>query len=287
MRIIVPIKQVPETNAVKMDEATGTMIREGVEAIINPLDLYAIEIAIQLREASPPGGTEVVAISMGPPKAAVALKEAIAMGIDSAVLISDRAFAGSDTWATSYVLAAAIRRLGSTGFPSSAEPQPAQPGKAAPPDLILCGERATDGDTGQVGPGIASFLDLPVVSYVGKIEKVEGGKARVHRLVEDGHEVLEVDLPAVFTVVKEVASPRLPTLSGKLKAKKAQVPTWGPKELDVEAGKLGLEGSPTRVVKIFRPKVARQCQKVLALDEKAIAAAVDQLVEFLRKKELV
>jgi len=285
MRIIVPIKQVPETNAVKMDEATGTMIREGVEAIINPLDLYAIEIAIQLREAAPPGSTEVVALSMGPPKAASALKEAIAMGIDSAVLVSDKAFAGSDTWATSYVLAAAIRRIGSTGF------QPVQTGgtgwKPVPPDLIICGERATDGDTGQVGPGIASFLNLPVVSYVGKIESVQGGKARVHRLVEDGHEVLEVDLPAVLTVVKEIASPRLPTLGGKLKAKKAAIPTWGPKDLDVEADKLGLEGSPTRVVKIFRPKVARECRKVLALDERSAAKAVGELVAFLRSKELI
>ena len=291
MRIIVPIKQVPETNAVKMDEATGTMIREGVEAIINPLDLYAIEIAIQLREAAPPGSTEVVAVSMGPPKAATALKEAIAMGIDSAVLVSDRAFAGSDTWATSYVLAAAIRKLGGTGFPACAETEPtkatAQPGKAVPPDLIICGERATDGDTGQVGPGIASFLDLPVVSYVGKIESLAGGKARVHRLVEDGHEVLEVDLPAVLTVIKEIASPRLPTLGGKLKAKKTQVPVWGPKDLDVETGKLGLEGSPTRVVKIFRPKVARECRKVMALDERSAAKAVEELVKFLKHKQLV
>jgi electron transfer flavoprotein beta subunit len=309
MRIIVPIKQVPETNAVKMDEATGTMIREGVEAIINPLDLYAIEIAIQIREGRPPGSTEVIALSMGPPKAASALKEAIAMGIDSAVLVSDKAFAGSDTWATSYVLAAAIRKLGSTGVggtgfqpvpvvSAGTAPQPVPAGstgpwgpkagwKPVPPDLILCGERATDGDTGQVGPGIASFLDLPVVSYVGKIESVEGGKVRVHRLVEDGHEVLECDLPAVLTVIKEVASPRLPTLSGKLKAKKAQIPLWGPKDLEVEMSSLGLEGSPTRVVKIFRPKVARQCRKMLALDERAVAKAVDELVEFLRKKELV
>jgi electron transfer flavoprotein beta subunit len=277
MRIIVPIKQVPETNAVKMDEATGTMIREGVEAIINPLDLYAIEAAIQLREAAPAGAVEIVAVSMGPPKAAVALKEAIAMGIDSAVLVSDKAFAGSDTWATSYVLAAAIRKISGAGR------DPAQP----PDDLVICGERATDGDTGQVGPGIASFLDMPVVSYVSRIESARGGKARVRRLVEDGHETLDVDLPAVFTVVKEVASPRLPTLSGKLKAKKADVPTWGPGDLGLDASKLGLEGSPTRVVKIFRPKVARQCHKALALDERAVASAVKQLIEFLKKKELV
>ena len=311
MRIIVPIKQVPETNAVKMDEATGTMIREGVEAIINPLDLYAIEIAIQLRESRPEGSTEVIAVSMGPPKAISALKEAIAMGIDSAVLISDRAFAGSDTWATSYVLAAAIRAIGSIGVspvpgsigvspvpgsigvsPVPSDEAKTQAGSATGgtpvlPDLVLCGERATDGDTGQVGPGIASFLGMPVLTYIGKIEKVSDGTARVHRLVEDGYEVLETELPAVLTVVKEIADPRLPTLRGKQKAKKADIPTWGPKDLDVKAESLGLEGSPTRVVKIFRPKIARQCEKVIAADEQAIHKAVDRVVEFLQKKDLL
>ncbi len=265
MRIIVPIKQVPETNAVKMDEQTGTMIREGVEAIINPLDLYAIEIAIQLREAH---GGEITALSMGPPKAVTALKEAIAMGIDTAVLISDKAFAGSDTWATSYVLAEAIRKLGDF-------------------DLVICGERATDGDTGQVGPGIASFLDLPLASYISKVDSLDGGTCRVHRLVEDGYEILDMDLPGVLTVVKEVADPRLPTLRGKQKARRAEIPTWGADELHVPPEKVGLKGSPTRVVKIFRPSVARQCRKVIPADEQAVSQAVDQLLEFLQGKELL
>jgi len=265
MRIIVPMKQVPETNAVKMDAETGTMIREGVEAIINPLDLYAIEIAIQLREQH---GGEIVGLSMGPPKALTALKEAIAMGIDSAVLITDKAFAGSDTWATSYVLAAAIRRIGAC-------------------DLIICGERATDGDTGQVGPGIASFLDLPVVTYVGKVDSLDAGSCRVHRLVEDGYEVLEMATPGVLTVVKEVADPRLPTLRGKQRAKRVDIPAWGAEDLDVDSSKLGLNGSPTRVVKIFRPSVARDCRKLAPMDERAIAEAADELVAFLRNKELI
>lgn len=268
MRIVVPIKQVPETNAVKMDEATGTMVREGVEAIINPLDLYAIETALMLREAQPEGSCEVVAISMGPPKAARALREAVAMGLDSAVLISDKAFAGSDTWATSYVLAAAIRKLGAC-------------------DLILCGERATDGDTGQVGPGIASFLDLPVATYVGKLELLNAKTCRVQRLVEDGHEVLEMELPGVVTVVKEVADPRLPTLRGKQRAKKIDVPTWGVNELDVDPAKLGLNGSPTRVVKIFKPKVTRECEKLKAVDEESVEQAATRVVEYLREKELL
>ena len=265
MRIIVPIKQVPETSAVRMDEETGTMIREGVEAIVNPLDLYAIETAIRLREAH---GGEVVTISMGPPKAAKALREAIAMGCDSGVLISSKAFAGSDTWATGYVLAAAVRKLGEF-------------------DLVICGERATDGDTGQVGPGIAAFLDLPAVTYVGKIEHADTKTCRVHRLVETGYEVLEVSLPAVLTVVKEVADPRLPTLRGKQRARKAELPTWGPDDLDVESDKLGLVGSPTRVVKIFRPTVVRECQKLIARDEQTAAEAVDKLVAMLQERELL
>jgi len=265
MRIIVPVKQVPETNAVKMDEATGTMIREGVEAIVNPLDLYAIEIAIRLREAC---GGEVLAVSMGPPKAVKAVKEAVAMGCDSGVLVSDKAFAGSDTWATSYVLAEAIKTLGDY-------------------DLIVCGERATDGDTGQVGPGIAAWLDLPVATYVSKVESVADGVCRCHRLVEEGYEVLEVATPAVLTVVKEVADPRLPTLRGKQKARQLDVPTLGPDQMTVKTEWLGLNGSPTRVVKIFRPKVARQCRKVVANDEKSIEQAADELVGFLRQKELI
>jgi electron transfer flavoprotein beta subunit len=252
-----------------MDEATGTMIREGVEAIINPLDLYAIEIAIRMREIH---GGEVVALSMGPPKAASALREAIAMGCDTAVLISDKAFSGSDTWATSYVLAAAIRKLATEG---------------GPVDLIVCGERATDGDTGQVGPGIASFLDLPVATYISRVDEIAQGVCRVHRLVEDGYEILQVQLPAVLTVVKEVADPRLPTLRGKQKARKTELRVWGENDLTMEHDKLGLNGSPTRVVKIFRPTVARQCEKMVALDDQAIQAATDKVVEYLRAKELI
>jgi electron transfer flavoprotein beta subunit len=265
MRIIVPIKQVPETGAVKMDEATGTVVREGVEAIINPLDLYAVETAIRLREEH---GGEVVVISMGPPSAQEALREALAMGCDSAVLLTDRAFAGSDTWATSYTLSAGIRKLGVF-------------------DLVICGERATDGETGQVGPGIAAFLGLPVATYVGGIEGVEGDEIRVRRLVEEGHEVLAVTMPAVMTVVKEIADPRLPTLLGKRKARAAQLEAWGPEDLDVKREKLGLAGSPTRVVKIFRPKLSRECRLVEALDESKVEKAVEELVEFLRDRNLV
>jgi len=250
---------------VKMDEKTGTVIREGVEAIINPLDLYAIEIAIQLREKH---SGEVIGISMGPPKAITALREAIAMGFDSGILISDSAFAGSDTWATSYILAEAIKRIGDFS-------------------LVICGERATDGDTGQVGPGVASFLDLPVVSYVSKIEQVSNQNCRVDRLVEDGYEALSCSLPCVITVVKEVSIPRLPTLRGKQRAKRTEIPVWGRDDLDVDLSEVGVNGSPTRVVKIFRPKVARQCEKVLAKDDESIKEAVDKLAQFFQRKELI
>ncbi|HUW55097.1 MAG TPA: electron transfer flavoprotein subunit beta/FixA family protein [Planctomycetota bacterium] len=265
MRIIVPIKQVPETSSVKMDEETGTMIREGVEAIVNPLDLYAIETALRLREEL---GGEVIVISMGPPDAERAVREAIAMGCDSGMLLSNRAFAGSDTWATSYALSGLIRKIGSC-------------------DLILCGERATDGDTGQVGPGIAGFLDLPVATYVGGIDRADDSKLGVRRLVENGHEILEVDLPAVLTVVKEIGEARLPTLHGKRRARSIEIPVLGPDDLDVEVEHLGLKGSPTRVVKIFRPKVARECVKMPAKDEESIEAAVDALIGFLQDKELL
>ena len=267
MRIVVPIKQVPQTNAVRMDEQTGTMIREGVETIVNPLDLYAIECALQLREQH---GGEVVALSMGPQKAVSALAESVAMGCDGAVLLSDKAFAGSDTWATSFVLAQAVRKLQDT-----------------PVDLIICGERATDGDTGQVGPGIAAFLDLPVISYVSRIDSVKDVVCRVRRLVEEGYEVLETQLPAVLTVVKEAADPRLPTLRGKQRARRINIPVWSAGDLGIDPQAVGLSGSPTRVVKIFRPSVARECEKIVARDEASIEAAADRLVELLRQKQLL
>jgi len=265
LRIIVPIKQVPETNAVKMDEKTGTMVRDGVEAIINPLDLYAIESAIKLREGH---GGEVIAISMGPTKAQTALKEAIAMGCNSGILISDKAFSGADTWATAYVLSEAIKKTGTF-------------------DIIICGERATDGDTGQVGPGIAAFLDLPIVTYVNKINQLKDNSCMLRRLIEDGYEILDIQLPAVLTVVKEVASPRLPTLRGKQKAKKTEIPVLKKDDLNVEENKIGLNGSPTRVVKIFKPKVTRHCKKVVAMDEQSLSLAVDELVKCLNEKKLL
>jgi len=265
MKIVVCVKQVPASSDAKIDPETKRIVREGMKAVLNPFDAYAVEEGVRLRKKF---GGEVIALSMGPEKALASLREAVSLGVDRAVLLSDRAFGGSDTWATSYVLAEAIKTLGDF-------------------DLIVCGERATDGDTGQVGPGIAAWLDLPVATYVSKVESVADGSCRCHRLVEEGYEVLQVATPAVLTVVKEVADPRLPTLRGKQKARQLDVPTLGPAEMTVKTEWLGLNGSPTRVVKIFRPKVARQCRKVVANDEKSIEQAADELVGFLRQKELI
>jgi len=265
VKIIVPIKQVPETSNVKMDPETGTMLRDGVEAVINPLDLYALEAALVLREQH--GGT-VTALTMGPPRADLALMEAIAMGCDDAVLVSDRKFGGADTWATSYTLAQAIRKI--DGY-----------------DLIIAGERATDGDTAQVGPGIAAWLDIPLATYVARVEKMDAKSMTVERLVEEGYQILEVPLPALMTVVKEIAAPRLPTLSGKKRSKVAEIPTFNVENMDLDPGSLGSKGSPTKVVKIATPKVTRGGTIVHANDEKSIADAVDQLMKYLESKELV
>ncbi len=265
MNIIIPIKQVPETSNVKMDPETGTMIRDGVESIINPLDLYAIEVGIQLKEEN---GGKVTVITMGPPSASKALKEAIAMGCDDGILVTDRKFAGSDTWSTAYVLAEAIKKIGDY-------------------DLVLAGERATDGDTGQVGPNIAAELDLTLGTYISKVEEVDKDKIVVERLLEEGYEKLELPLPTLLTVVKEISYPRLPTLRGKQRAKKTELPTLTVKDMDFDETKLGLKGSPTRVVKIETPKVTRGGTIVSAKDDDQLEEAVDKLVEFLKTKEIV
>ena len=186
-----------------MDEETGTIIREGVESIVNPLDLYAIETGIQLKEEQ---GGEIIVITMGPPSAEKALKEAIAMGCDDGILITGKEFAGSDTWATSYTISRAIKKLGEF-------------------DLILTGERATDGETGQVGTGIASFLDLPVSTYTSKIVEVTEVSIVVERLIEEGYETLKMPLPALVSVVKEISFPRLPPGGANRRQKRQNWPT--------------------------------------------------------------
>ncbi|MFH1519395.1 MAG: electron transfer flavoprotein subunit beta/FixA family protein [Candidatus Omnitrophota bacterium] len=235
MKIVVCIKQVPDTTDVKINPETNTLIREGVDSIINPFDMYAIEEAVRLKERF--GGQSIV-ITMGPPQAQSALREALALGIDSAIHLSDRAFAGSDTWATSLILAKAIAKIGGC-------------------DLVICGKQASDGDTAQVGPGIATHLNLPQATYVRRIDSVHLDTTPkvmiVERLLEEGYEMLELKLPTLITVVKEINEPRLPSLRGKMKAKKAEITVWGNKDLGIAEDQIGLNGSPTQVVKIFTP----------------------------------
>ncbi len=231
MNVIVCIKQVPDTTQVKIDPVTNTLIREGVSSIVNPFDTYAIEEAVRLKEQY---GGKAVALTMGPPQAEAILREAIGLGCDEGVLVSDRAFAGSDTLATGYTLAAAIKKIGDF-------------------DIIICGKQASDGDTAQVGPGIATQLDIPQITYVKKIEKIDNKTLTAERMTEEGFEIIETSLPCLLTVVKEINEPRLPSLKGKMKAKKVEIPHWKAIDLDIDEAQLGLTGSPTWVSKIFTP----------------------------------
>jgi electron transfer flavoprotein beta subunit len=266
LKIVVLIKQVPATDKVKMDEETGTMIRDGIESEINPLDLYAIEEAVRIKERMG-NGVEISVISMGPKKAEEAVRSAIALGCDKGYLLSDRKFAGSDTWVTAYTLATGIKKIQGTF------------------DVILCGERATDGETGQVGPEVGAYLDLPVLTYVSKIEEINDEKIIAHRAVEGGHEVLEAPLPVLMSVVKEINTPRMPNFSGKMRAKKAEILLLTADDIGADEEKLGLKGSPTRVVKIFHPQVARKGKIVSATADPE--GAVDGLVDFLSVKAII
>ena len=255
MNIVVCIKQVPGTTEIKIDPETNTLVREGVESIINPFDTYALEEGVRLKERC---GGKVTAITMGPPQAENALRETISLGADEAILISDRVFAGSDTWATSYVLSRALAKI-------------------ADYDVIICGKQTLDGDTGQVGSGLSEMLGVPFVAYVSKVDEIKEGYIRVHRMVEEGYEVLEMALPAVITVVKEINVPRLPSLRGSMKAKTAQIPVWTAADIGVEEDKAGIAGSPTRVVKIFFPKREHKSEMFQGTPEEQVGQLVERL----------
>lgn len=240
MNIVVCIKQVPGTTQVKINPETGTLIRDGVEAVVNPFDEYAVEEAIRIKEKV---GGIVKVVTMGPPQAENALRTCIAMGADEGYLITDRAFAGSDTWATSYTLSKGIEKLGEV-------------------DLIICGKQAIDGDTAQVGPGIATMLDLPFVAWVRKIESISSSSIKVERMMEDGYDVVEMKLPGLVTVVKEINTPRMASLKGKMRAKKAQITVLDASKISVEKDKLGLNGSPTQVMRSFVPEKKSGGEKI-------------------------
>jgi len=262
MRIVVCIKQVPATNDAKIDPETKRIVREGQKAILNPFDTYALEEGVRLKERY---GGEVIAITMGPPKAEAVLREAISVGADKAILLSDRAFGGSDTWATSYVLAKAIEKIGGV-------------------DLVICGKQAIDGDTAQVGPGIAAHLDYLQGTYVMAVESIADNKITVKRMHEDGYDVCELDFPAVITVVKDINTPRIPSLKGRMASQKCEIPVWKPEDIGAEVDKIGLGGSPTRVVKT-QPPTARQTGTIRI--EGTPQECAQALVEELRKRSIV
>ena len=254
MKIVVCIKQVPDTAEVRINPETNTLIRDGVPSIINPYDMHAVEAGIQIREKT---GGSVTAITMGPPQAETALREVISMGVDDAALLTDRAFAGSDTWATAYTLAKAIDHLGA--------------------DIIICGKQAIDGDTAQVGPEMAEFLDIPHISYIRKIDEVTDNRIVVQRLMDDGFDVIESSLPVLLTVVRELNVPRLPSLKGKMAAKKAVIRKLSAADIKAEDKYLGLKGSPTQVRNIFAPEAKRDRRVLEGSNEVKIDTLVREL----------
>jgi electron transfer flavoprotein beta subunit len=236
MNLICCIKQVPDTADVKIDPETNTLIRSGVESIANPYDMVALEAALALKEKF---GGRVTALSMGPPQAEQALREAIALGADEGILLSDRAFAGADTLATSYTLTKAIRKLE----------------QDRPVDLVLCGKQAIDGDTAQVGPGIATRLGCSQFTYVVEIQEIDERDRHitVKRKVEGGFEIIRGPLPAVLTVELELAKPRRASLPQLIHSVRAEIAVWSADAIQGEREKLGLKGSPTWVRRIFSP----------------------------------
>jgi len=259
MNIVVCIKQVPGTTEIKIDPKTNTLVREGVKSIVNPFDTYALEEGVRLKERY---GGKVTVITMGPPQAEEALRETISLGADEAILLSDRAFAGSDTWATSYVLSKAVAKIANY-------------------DIVICGRQTLDGDTGQVGPELSEMLKIPFVSYVSKVEEIKDKHIRVQRMIEEGHEEIETTLPAVITVVKEINVPRLPSLRGSMKAKTAKIPVWTAANIGAEPDKAGIPGSPTRVVRIFFPKRTHKSEMLQGTVEEQIAKLVERLEKII------
>ena len=267
MHIIVCIKQTPATANVQIDPKTGTLKREGMAAAINPFDEYAIEEAVRIKERLP--GSTVSVVTMGPPQAEDALRDAIARGCDDAFHVTDRAFAGADTWATSYTLQMAIRKIAKENKPF---------------DLIICGKQTNDGDTGHVGPGIASWLDIPNAAYVGKVEDVKEGSIKVRRMMEDGYDIVELPTPALISVVKEINEPRLAGLKGKLASKKAEIPKWNAEAIGADKSKIGLGGSPTIVARSYNPPPRKGGERIegATAEEKA-----KKLVSRLRELKLI
>ena len=255
------MKQVPAGSSGSIDPVTKRLKREGIESVINPYDAYALEEALILRERL--GGT-VTALSMGPLKAEKILRDALALSADRAVLLSDRKFGGSDTWSTSYILSEAVKKIGNI-------------------DLVICGKQAIDGDTAQVGPGIAAHLGWRQAAYVSKLSCGPGGIV-AERMDEHGSDRIILDLPAVITVLKDINKPRLKTLKGMLDARKLDVDIWNSDDLDCDESLTGLVGSPTRVVKTALPP--SRDNNIIRINEDSASSAL-KIIGFLKDKMII
>jgi electron transfer flavoprotein beta subunit len=268
MQVIACVKQVPDTTQVQIDPVTNTLVRDGIPFIINPYDSHALEAALQLKDLC---GVSAVALSMGPPNTEGMLRKALALGVDRAVLCSDRCFGGADTLATSMVLAAAIRRLADSEELG----------------LVLCGKQTIDGDTAQVGPGIASRLGFTQLTLVDRIERFDPveRRIRVRRKLEGRYEIVEAPLPAVVTVVRELNRPRYPTVPARLAAQEATVEVWNNQVLRLDEQRIGLKGSPTWVSRIFSPE--RDQGEILGDGVADPQGTVGLLIDKLLAKDLI
>lgn len=257
MKIIVLVKQVPDTTEVRIDPKTNTLVREGVRSILNPYDQFALEEALNLKKEH---GAEVTVVSMGPPQARKALRRCLSLGADRAVLLSDRKFAGSDTWATSYTLAAGIRKLGNF-------------------DIVMCGQQAIDGDTGQVGPEVAQLLDVPQATYV-ESTGVENDLIVMKQQMEGGIRVLEASTPILIAGIPPSSyTPAIPTIKGILNTRKSAIDVWTADDIGGDDPEYGLSGSPTQVVRTFSPP-ARGTVEMLRGDTRSqVRHLADRLAE--------
>jgi electron transfer flavoprotein beta subunit len=261
LRIVVCVKQVPDTTEVKIDPKTGTLIREGVPSILNPDDANALEEALRIKDKYE--NVTVSVVSMGPPQAEVMLRECLAMGADEAYLVSDRAFAGSDTWATSKVIASAIKKIGNY-------------------DIIFAGRQAIDGDTAQVGPQISEKLGIPQVTYVEDF-KLEGDEITVQRQLEDGYEIIKVKKPVLLTAVSSLNEPRYMAVDKIFEAYEKEIKILTINDLDIEPEGVGLKASPTKVFRSFTPEPKGKGVML----EGSVQEMVEKLVVSLKQKHII
>lgn len=257
MKILVCVKQVPDTNEVKIDPVKGTLIRNGVPSILNPDDANALEAALMLKDKDP--DVEIAVLTMGPPQASYMLRECLAMGADEAYLLSDRAFGGADTCATSTTIAAGIRKVEGV-------------------DVIFAGRQAIDGDTAQVGPQVAQRLGIPVVTYVQSI-RMDEDKVTVQRQMEDGYEVVEVKLPCLLTCVKELNEPRYMSVGGIVDAYQKDITVWNHMDVELDPADCGLNASPTQVFRSFTPPQKGKGEMLSGTVQEMAEALVGKLAE--------